>query len=137
MKLVIAATPDVALASIERLKQEHQVTVVTQPDRPAGRGKQLKATPISEIFPDALKPNSEEEFITEHYWGYTKLSDSKTSEYQVEHPRWNVYPIKNYSIDVDFGKVYGDDFGFISNEKPKSVFLAEGSEIKVLGGKKI
>lgn len=61
MKLVIAATPDVALASIERLKQEHQVTVVTQPDRPAGRGKQLKATPISEIFPDALKPNSEEE----------------------------------------------------------------------------
>ena len=61
MKLVIAATPDVALASIERLKREHQVTVVTQPDRPAGRGKLLKATPISEIFPDALKPNSEEE----------------------------------------------------------------------------
>lgn len=84
-----------------------------------------------------IEPGSEEEFITEHYWGYTKLSDSKTSEYGVEHPRWDVYPIKNYSIDVDFGKVYGDSFGFLSNEKPKSVFLAEGSEIKVLSGKKI
>lgn len=84
-----------------------------------------------------IESGSEEEFITEHYWGYTKLSDSKTSEYGVEHPRWDVYPTKSYSIDVDFGKVYGDAFGFLSNEKPKSVFLAEGSEIKVLSGKKI
>lgn len=61
MKLVIAATPDVALASIERLKSEHQVTIVTQPDRPAGRGKQLKASPIAKLFPDALKPNNETE----------------------------------------------------------------------------
>lgn len=84
-----------------------------------------------------IEAGSEEEFITEHYWGYTKLSDSKTSEYGVEHPRWNVYPVKNYSIDVDFRQVYGDAFGFLSKEKPKSVFLAEGSEIKVLDGRKI
>jgi len=31
---------------------------------------------------------SEEEFITEHYWGYTKIGVNKTSEYGVEHPRW-------------------------------------------------
>ncbi|MEP6810645.1 MAG: DUF2071 domain-containing protein, partial [Chthoniobacterales bacterium] len=30
---------------------------------------------------------SHEEFITEHYWGYTKRR-ATTSEYQVEHPRW-------------------------------------------------
>lgn len=84
-----------------------------------------------------IESGSEEEFITEHYWGYTKLSDSKTSEYQVEHPRWNVYPVKSYSIDVDFGQVYGDAFRFLSNEKPNSVFVAEGSEIKVYSGRKI
>lgn len=84
-----------------------------------------------------LKTGSEAEFITEHYWGYTKINTHKTSEYQVEHPRWEIYPTRNYSIDVDFGKVYGSGFSFLSTEKPVSVFLAEGSEIKVKAGKRI
>jgi uncharacterized protein YqjF (DUF2071 family) len=85
----------------------------------------------------AIESGSEEEFITEHYWGYTKVHHSKTSEYKVEHPRWQVYPVKHHSIDVDFGDVYGEDFKFLRSEIPKSVFLAEGSEIKVLEGKHI
>jgi len=80
---------------------------------------------------------SEEEFITEHYWGYTRINQELTSEYGVEHPRWQVYPIKNFSLDVDFGQVYGEPFGFLNNEKPKSVFLAEGSEIVVKDGRRI
>lgn len=81
--------------------------------------------------------NSEEEFITEHYWGYTKISNEKTSEYGVEHPKWEVYDTKEYFIDVDFGKIYGSDFNFLSSQKPKSVFLVEGSEIKVKDGRLI
>ncbi|MGQ7856195.1 YqjF family protein [Pedobacter sp. WC2501] len=79
---------------------------------------------------------SEEEFITEHYWGYTKIAENKTSEYGVEHPRWQVYPIKDYKINVDFGINYGDDFAFLNIATPDSVILAEGSEIRVLKGKK-
>jgi len=79
---------------------------------------------------------SEEEFITEHYWGYTKIGANRTSEYGVEHPRWEAYPIKDYSIDVDFGINYGREFAFLSNTKPNSVILAEGSEIRVMKGKK-
>jgi uncharacterized protein YqjF (DUF2071 family) len=80
---------------------------------------------------------SEEEFIIEHYWGYTKLSGQKTSEYGVEHPRWEVYPVNQYEIEVDFEALYGEAFGVLNGQKPVSVFLAEGSEISVLGGKKI
>lgn len=80
---------------------------------------------------------SEEEFITEHYWGYTKLTEKRTSEYGVEHPRWDVYPVKQYAVNVDFGLLYGREFGFLSKEKPLSVFLAEGSEIAVKSGRKI
>ncbi len=40
--------------------------------------------------PFAIASGSEEEFITEHYWGYTQIK-KKTSEYGVEHPRWEVY----------------------------------------------
>ena len=61
MKLVIAATPDVALPTIQALEKTHQVTVVTQPDRPAGRGKQLKASDVALAYPNALKPESEAE----------------------------------------------------------------------------
>ena len=75
--------------------------------------------------------NSEEEFITEHYWGYTKISNERTAEYGVEHPKWEVYQTKDYLIDVDFGDIYGQDFMFLTFDKPKSVFLAEGSEIEV------
>ena len=35
-----------------------------------------------------IKINSEEDFITEHYWGYSKINNSQTTEYGVEHPRW-------------------------------------------------
>lgn len=78
---------------------------------------------------------SEAEFITEHYWGYTKINDKKTSEYGVEHPRWQMYPVKNYDINVDFGEVYGEAFSFLNHEMPLSVFLAEGSEIIVKNGR--
>ena len=84
-----------------------------------------------------IQTGSEEEFITEHYWGYTKVSDKKTSEYGVEHPKWEVYETKDYKVDVDFGNIYGQEFDFLKSEKPKSVFLAEGSEIKVKDGQMI
>jgi len=84
-----------------------------------------------------IKEGSEEEFITEHYWGYTKISNEKTSEYGVEHPKWEVYETKEYSIDVDFGDVYGEEFRFLSTLQPNSVFLAEGSKIKVKSGRRI
>ena len=80
---------------------------------------------------------SEEEFITEHYWGYTKLKDNKTSEYGVEHPRWQVYKTLEYLIDVKFEDNYGNEFSFLENKKPTSVFVAEGSLIKVKGGNKL
>lgn len=84
-----------------------------------------------------MAEHSEEEFITEHYWGYTRINESATSEYKVEHVRWNVYDILEYTITVDFGNIYGKEFNFLSTEKPKSVFLAEGSEIIVMEGKRI
>ena len=80
---------------------------------------------------------SEEQFITEHYWGYTKIKNTKTSEYGVEHPKWNVYGVKDYEIDADFEDLYGKEFSFLQTEKPRSVFLAEGSQIKVQHGRMI
>ncbi|HUR29992.1 MAG TPA: DUF2071 domain-containing protein [Saprospiraceae bacterium] len=76
-----------------------------------------------------IEEGSQEDFFTEQHWGYTKLKNDSTREYSVLHPKWNMYKIKNYSINVDFGKVFGNQFNFLSNQNPESVFLAEGSEI--------
>lgn len=85
----------------------------------------------AELQSQLLQPNTETEFITEHYWGYAKLSSNKSNEYEVTHPKWEIYPVTNYKIDVDFGLVYGDNFEFLNSQNPDSIMLAEGSEITV------
>lgn len=77
-----------------------------------------------------MENNSEFEFITEHYFGFTKR-ENKTSEYKVCHPKWNCYLVKNHQLKIDFKKIYGSDFGFLNDQNPISVMLAEGSEIQV------
>ena len=84
-----------------------------------------------------IKSYSETEFITEHYWGYAKVTDSKTNEYEVTHPKWKQYLVTHSEINVDFGAVYGTDFEFINRLKPNSVMLIEGSEITVENKTKI
>jgi uncharacterized protein YqjF (DUF2071 family) len=79
----------------------------------------------------AIDEGSETEFITEHYWGYTQIDAQQTYEYQVTHPRWEQYAVKNHQINVDFGLVYGKDFAFLNQLEPHSVMLAEGSGITV------
>lgn len=91
----------------------------------------------SDIEARDILPGSEAAFITEHYWGYTKVNDQKTYEYEVTHPTWQSYPIQSYRVNVDFAKVYGKSFSNLNKTTPHSVFLAEGSEITVEGRKLI
>jgi uncharacterized protein len=86
---------------------------------------------VADANPQSIPDGSEEEFILEHYWGYTKVNELTTFQYKVEHPRWQIYQVRDYAIDVDFKNLYGNEFAFLANEKPVSVFLAEGSEIAV------
>ena len=81
--------------------------------------------------PGIIKQGSEEEFITEHYWGYTQIDGKCTSEYGVEHPKWEVYPVVDSAIKVSFDKIHGDAFAFLNTQAPDSVMLAEGSKICV------
>ena len=51
LKIIFAGTPDFAARHLQALlDSEHQVIAVyTQPDRPAGRGKKLSASPVKEL----------------------------------------------------------------------------------------
>src|SRR5262245_10283684 len=84
--------------------------------------------------PDA---GSHGEFIIEHYWGYTNRGEKRTDEYKVEHPKWELREIVHPQIKVDFRKVYGEEFGFLTLEEPYSVLFAKGSPICVYVGERI
>ena len=86
---------------------------------------------VADPTPEPIVVGTKTEFITEHYWGYAKAAQNKTNEYEVAHPRWLAYPVKNYHINVDFAAVYGADFAHLSDAAPTTVMLAEGSEISV------
>ncbi len=51
MKIIFAGTPDFAVPSLQMLlASKHEVCAVyTQPDRPAGRGRQLHISPVKEL----------------------------------------------------------------------------------------
>lgn len=87
--------------------------------------------------PLAMNPGSEEEFIAEHYWGYSRYDARTSFEYEVQHPRWELLPVKEFAIQCDFGALYGDSFAFLQQEQPHSVFVAKGSEVAVLGKRKL
>ncbi len=78
-----------------------------------------------------MRINSEEEFIADQSWGFSKISHTKTYEYEVQHPRWEIFPVSDYIIDCDFSGLYGDEFSFLKDAKPLSVFMAKGSEVKI------
>lgn len=94
-----------------------------------GRNNHLKLKTRGQAQP--LLAGSEQEFITEHYWGYTAQRNGRTLEYQVEHPRWRVWDAESAELNCDIAGLYGDAFVPILKRAPSSALLAEGSAVRV------
>ena len=80
---------------------------------------------------------SKEEFIAEHYFGYSKYTDKITFEYAVQHPSWKVHKVKHYNIECNFEKLYGSEFAFLDAAIPDTVFMVQGSPIAILHKKNL
>jgi uncharacterized protein YqjF (DUF2071 family) len=84
-----------------------------------------------------VAPDSEEFFITEHYWGYSRQQDGSTMEYQVEHPPWKVWDASETKCECDVERLYGERFVSCLAAQPTSAFVAEGSDVSVRKGTKL
>ncbi|MEY2521212.1 MAG: uncharacterized protein QOF24_2971 [Verrucomicrobiota bacterium] len=80
--------------------------------------------------PQEAAHGSHEEFITEHYWGYTARR-AGLSEYRVEHPRWKLWIAETTKFEADVATLYGPQFVEALSAPPASGFIAEGSPIEV------
>jgi uncharacterized protein YqjF (DUF2071 family) len=77
---------------------------------------------------------SDVEFISEHYWGYSRRRGGRTTEYQVDHPRWQVWTATAARLDCDVAALYGSQFVSFLKAPPASAFLADGSKVTVFRG---
>lgn len=86
--------------------------------------------------PGFLPPEgSEEQFISEHYWGYASRPGG-CLEYEVRHPPWRVWKARRAGFAGDASSVYGEQFAEVLARPPDSAFLAEGSAVTVYRGTK-
>jgi len=81
----------------------------------------------------AIRPgeDSDEHFFKEHQWGFGRDRRGRTLVYEVRHPLWDLYPVRSWSLDVDWASVYGPAWSCLSGVKPASVVLAAGSAVSV------
>ena len=54
----------------------------------------------------ALEPGSQEEFIAEHYWGYTHSRTARRGSTRVEHAPWRVWTGAGARLDCDAAGLY-------------------------------
>ncbi len=81
--------------------------------------------------------SSIQQFITEHYWGYSTQRRGGCKEYQVAHEPWRVWDSTAAGFEGDANTLYGATFASVLNRKPDSAFIAEGSPVMVFAGKPV
>lgn len=82
-------------------------------------------------------PGSEEEYIAEHYWGYSVQRNGSAWEYRVEHPPWRVWRATAARLEGTAAAFYGEPYREFLSRPSSSAFVAEGSEVVVFRGEKI
>jgi uncharacterized protein len=115
------------------LPMRHRVVDGARPEveyswRLGSRWHACSATATGEAALPAL--GSLEEFITEHYWGYTAQRDGSTIEYRVDHPQWRVWHASSARLDADVAALYGADIAGALGALRTS-FIADGSLVTV------
>lgn len=79
--------------------------------------------------------NSLEEYIIEHYWGYS--APARCREYEVAHPRWRIAPATTAEFVGDAAAIYGRQWTAFLTRQPASAFWADGSAVRVFPGTRI
>jgi uncharacterized protein YqjF (DUF2071 family) len=81
----------------------------------------------------AVRPASDslEHWFKEHSWGFGTSRRRKLIRYEVNHPEWDVYPVREFKFDVDWATLYGPEWAPMNGAAPASVVLAAGSDISV------
>jgi len=87
--------------------------------------------------PKHPEDGSLEQFITEHYWGYTAQPGGGCLEYRVDHVPWQVWATTVAGFEGNSCALYGSELGTVLKRAPDCAFVADGSPVIIFKGNKI
>jgi uncharacterized protein len=87
--------------------------------------------------PELPREGSLEQFITEHYWGYSTQRGGGSLEYHVSHVPWQVWVSTTAGFEGDVSDLYGIELSRVLQGHPSSAFIADGSPVTVFKGRKL
>ncbi|MDG2313782.1 MAG: methionyl-tRNA formyltransferase [Flavobacteriaceae bacterium] len=113
LRIVFMGTPDFAVASLDALyNSSHQVVgVITAPDRPAGRGKKIHASPVKEYADKQQLPLLQPTLLKEQTF-LTELKNLKADIYVVVAFRmlpkqvWEIPPMGTFNLHASLLPMY-------------------------------
>ena len=78
-----------------------------------------------------------EQFIAEHYWGYSARTTRGSLEYHVAHVPWQVWATTKAGFEGEASALYGDELSTVLRRPPNCAFVADGSPVTVFTGKTV
>ena len=83
-----------------------------------------------------ITPDSKVGFILDNHNEYSSR-DRNTYEYRAEHPKWTIWDAAQANFTCDVTKLFGREFEKPLSKRPASVFVANGSQVKIYRPTKI
>jgi uncharacterized protein YqjF (DUF2071 family) len=101
------------------------------------KGHWCKLTARETSAPEIPPEGSLEQYITEHYWGYSDQRGRGAIEYHVSHVPWKISVATTAGFEGDADVLYGVELGRVLKGVPSSVFITDGSQVTVFRGSKV
>jgi len=101
------------------------------------KGQWCRLTAQATGAPELLRDGSLEQFIAEHYWGYSSQRGGGTIEYHVAHVPWPVWKSTTAGFEGDASRLYGAQLCQVLRGHPSSAFIADGSPVTVFRGSQL
>jgi hypothetical protein len=96
-----------------------------------------KLTAQETSTPQVPREGSLEQYITEHYWGYSTQRGGDSLEYHVSHVPWQVWTSTTAGFKGEASGLYGAELGRVLQCHPSSSFIADGSPVTIFKGRKL
>ena len=85
-------------------------------------------------LPSQPQEGSLEQFITEHFWGYSTQRARSCVEYHVSHVPWQVRASAEAGFEGETSALYGAELATVLKRRPDCAFVADGSPVIVFRG---
>jgi hypothetical protein len=87
--------------------------------------------------PTQPQEGSLEQFITEHFWGYSTQRAGGCMEYHVSHVPWQVWAATETGFEGETSALYDDELAKVLQGRPDCAFVADGSPVIVFMGNRV